>query len=556
MPTVALIVTDLSQSWLGLPSRLLERLNEETVLQRTVQRAARVNAVERIILVHPAGQNPDQHVSEAGLDKPVTCFPVEGGLTDPYLPHWQAARKWALTCWRGGLGESPVWDELLPAGPLAAALAAYKAEAGLVVRAEWCLFDPALGQAQLEKHLESPEGLSLTFTQAPPGLSPLVIGRPVLEQMSEHHASFGSILGYNALYPRMDPISRDANIPIPASVRDCHRRFIYETPRSMTLIDAIADHLGPELDEADATAITDAARAVESAGLAPGSGWLPQQATLELTPRREVAGPITPQGHVTFERADLDPAVAREVFQELGAVGDVAVTLGGLGDALLHPDWAHLVQAGRDAGLLGIGIETDLLCSREALERMLALPLDLVHVRLNADRVATYQEAMGVDRFSEVMANLQYLLEQRDQTVDDKNREPGRPWLVLSLAKTDATLEDLESFFERWSRGLGCHPVIAPAATGCGQMPAMEPVAMQPPRRTPCRQLGSRLTILADGTVALCDQDWQGRAALGRVGERSLPAIWRGVAPVQAAHHEGRYAELAICGECDQWHRP
>ncbi|WP_348246604.1 SPASM domain-containing protein, partial [Salmonella enterica] len=59
------------------------------------------------------------------------------------------------------------------------------------------------------------------------------------------------------------------------------------------------------------------------------------------------------------------------------------------------------------------------------------------------------------------------------------------------------------------------HAVIEPACTGCGAMPDLAPVPMTPPRRRPCRQLGRRMTILSDGTVAGCDQDWRGEAAVG-----------------------------------------
>lgn len=549
MTAIALIVCNLDKTPLGVPARLSDQLHGQNILQHTLTRVDRITGLDRIVIVHPDNQNPQPLLGDSQMRTPVSCFAATG-MDEPKDKHWASARKWALTCWRGGLGSATAYDELLPAGPLSQAMQAHDADTALLVRAEWCFFDTELAQAQLDRHLEEPEAYKLAFTQAPPGLSAVVCNKDVLSQFAQHHAGFGKALGYNPRHPHVDPIGREVNIAVPASVRDTFRRFIYDMPRSAEHMQAIADLLGDELDTADAAAITRTSKQVDAAN--PDGPWqrLPQQVTLELTPRREVAGPITPQHYVQFDRQDMDVDLAKRIVAQLGETGDIVLTLGGLGDALLHPHWQEIVTAAHDAGVLGICIETDLLCDEQTLDAILALPVDVLSIRLNADRSATYHQVMGEDRFGQVARNLQYLFDAR------KERDAtGLPWIVPRLIKTEDTLGDLESFFDRWVLASG-HAMIEPARTGCGLMPDLGPMPMAPPRRRPCRQLANRMSILSNGQVALCDQDWQGSASLGDTRIASLLEIWQVSKAPTSVHREQRYAELSLCSKCTEWHRP
>lgn len=549
---IALIVAD-SRYWrFGQPAQLDDRLGEATVFEHTLRRAARVSRVEQIVLVHPADQPPPALPPNLPAGKPIVTFAAPSHLYSPLDQRWVAARKWALTAWRGGLGGATVYDELLPAAVLAAAVEAHNTQAALLLRADWCLFDPAYADALIALHLEHPEAYKITFTQAPPGLSGIVTSLAVLKQFAQHQAGFGQALGYNPRAPHPDPIGRDVNHPIPALVRDTNRRFIYDTPRSRALLTALAQQLGPRLDEADALTLAQACRDLEADDPAWHLQWLPQQVTLELTPRRPVDGPITPQHYVTFDRPDMDTDLALRIIDQLGQAelgGDIALLLGGLGDALLHPDWDRIILSAREAGVMGLGVETDLLCSRDAIDRLLELPLDVLSIRLNADTADTYRQVMGPDAFGQLAEHLQYLVSRQRQ------KEDGLPWIVPRLIKTSQTLKDMESFFDRWVMAVG-HAVIEPSRAGCGLMPQLSPVPMAPPRRRPCRQLAQRMTILSDGQVALCDQDWLAQAPLGDAHTQPLIDIWRRVRQPLESHLAGRFDEPALCAACSEWHRP
>ncbi|MCX5662798.1 MAG: SPASM domain-containing protein [Planctomycetota bacterium] len=559
---IAILPTDLDRGPLGLPSRLAHVVAGRTVLAHAVARLARVGNIDAIYLVHPAGQDPLPLLGDLKSPHKIHALAIpEGSAVDEHAASRRVARRWAPHAWRGGLGGSTCFDELLPAAPLQQAMAHAHVDSALVVGADWMLLDPDLCQRVLALQLEHAEALQLTFSQAPPGLCGVAVGEKFVRQLVDSPGgTIGQVLAYLPSRPQADPIGRDVCLQVDGAVRSCARRFVYDAPRAMAMIDALAERFGDAINEADASALVAAVTDLERSRPA-GWGALPRAITLELTPRRSVNGPITPQHHVAIDRPDLDVDLARRIVGQLGADADTTLTLGGLGDALLHPHWPEIVEAARAAGVASIAVETDLLVEPDALARLLDLSVDLVSIRLNADRAATYEKVMGVDGFSKVIANLQALYGQRGErwergrALGIDGLPPGLPWLMPRMVKTADTLPDMETFFDKWTHLMGL-AVIEPATSGCGLMPDQSPVAMAPPRRTPCRQLGERMTIHSDGRVARCDQDWLGRAAAGDARTTPLAEIWQSMNELRSAHREGRWESLPLCGGCREWHRP
>lgn len=517
---LALIVVDLETNRLGGPSFVAD------VLPRTVRRVAQVRGVDGIVLVHPPGQDPAALVD---IDVKTT----EADLRDDHTPSIIAARKWALTAWRGGLGGATCYDELLPAAMHVKALKQHGDSSALVVGGDWALVDPDLCSGVAALHLSDPDSLQMTFCQAPPGLAGVAIGLDLLEQFAENNTGFGRLLAYNPQRPQPDPIGRDVCVQIDAAVRGSMRRYIYDVAASRALIDALPD--------ADANTVCTTDIDLPAA--------LPQQMTLELSAHRDAKGELVPQHHIDLQRDAMDADRAIELAGQLAKRDDALLTLGGLGDALRHPRWRDVVDAAHDAGVFGICIETDLLVERDVLDELLASPVDVISVRINADTAETYAALMmpgESHRFDQVLDNIEYLLRNR--------RLPGYPWIAPRLIKTAATLKDMETFFERWMTFCG-QAVIEPAVTGLGLIPDRAPVDMSPPRRFACRQLPRRLTVHADGRVPRCDQDWLARGCAGNADE-GLETLWQNMQPLRAAHAEGKWNELELCSGCREWHRP
>ncbi|MEM1213624.1 MAG: SPASM domain-containing protein [Planctomycetota bacterium] len=506
-----------------------------------LQRALTPPSITAAVLIVPTTDAGASAWAGLELPKPVHVFP-HPALDQPLHPdRTAAARRFAPHAWRGGLGQATLYDELMPALPLADALDHFDEDAALIARLDWCCLDPGLAEQQLAVHLDAPEAMKLTFTQAPPGLSPLVTSRTVLRDFAEHDAGPGDALRYNPKKPTIDPIGREANIPINASIRDHARRFIADTPDALARLTRLADHLGDRFPTADAELLTATNAKLEADDFRSTQPLdLPRELHLELTPRRTALGPITPQHHLPelLERPDLDPSLARSLFDQLGPLGDAVLYLGHHGEPTLHPEFINLVHAARDAGIPTIALQTDLLLEREDALALLDLPVDAIQIRLNADTAAVYEAEMGLDRFKQAADNTLALLHER------QNRSATTPWIIPSLTKVTGTLKDMESFFERWVTVCG-HALIEPFPTANGVIPARFPVDMTPPKPDPARfRVKHRLTVLADGSVTPCRHDLLGRASLGNANDAPLVELYARLPDLTDAQAE------ALCWRC------
>lgn len=544
---VAVLIADPSSNGLGLPATFDSPFGATTVLGHVLARLSRCRRLDGIVVVHNGeGVNvplpDDPHVRRM-----VRLHAAGGGLHDPMRRVRLAARRFSPTSWRGGIREMTCYDEVLRTPAMREALEAADASAGLIVGAHWPLVDPALCDSVIERHREAPEHHRLVFTQAPPGLVGCLITTDLLGELDENHLSIGALLGYQPRRPQPDAIGKDVCVGIEPDLRNCRARFTCDAPRWRRLLDAIAEGADPDkLLTMEAVEAARSAAAVEHDRVQ----LAPRQVTLELTPRRSPTGPILPQSHVELDREPISLERAREIMGEITREPDVALTLGGLGDPLEHPQWSEVVRAAAQAGVWGIHLETDLLVDQPRLESLLELPIDVLSVRLNADTAQTYGRVMGIDGFDRVLDNIQWLLNHRGA-----EGRPPLPWIVPRMIKTRQNVHEMENFFDRWVSLCG-HAVIEPATTGCGLMPDGGFVNMAPPRRRACRQLGTRISIHSDARVAQCSEDWRGQAAAGDLHSGSLTSAWQATQALRQAHEQGRWEQSPLCAKCREWHRP
>lgn len=517
-----------------------------TVLGHTLLRLARVEGLAQIVLLHgPEIKTPTDLPTDGALNQKLVIHEVADGLADKATAARRSARHFSPRAWRGGLGGATIWDEILAPAAMVEALDHVNANTALIVGADWPLVDPTLCDALIERHLSEHEQLKLVFNQAPPGLSGCVVNQDLLKELAASGAMIGTLLDYQPRIPQGDPIGKAPCVQISAGLRDAGLRVTYDRQRYASPLQSLNEQLN-----ADDLLNLPVASAIEQLKEgAPDQSASPNALTLELTTARKTQGPLAPAAHeIDITRSEITVETARAIFKQLTHQDDITLTLGGLGDPLLHPEWEAIVMAAHEAGVRGIHIRTDLLVDQSVLERLIQLPIDVVSVNLNADTPATYQALMGVDGHARVVQNLEWLINHRNSA-----GHAALPWLAPRFAKTQANVDELEDFFDRWTYYAG-HAIVESPSTGAGAVADLSVMPMQPPVRFACRQLHRRMTVHCDGAVAMCDEDWRGDECLG--GGDDLAGAWAAGRALYDQQGTGDYSGSKVCAGCVQWHRP
>lgn len=461
----------------------------------------------------------------------------------PHLDAISAARRWS-DGWRGGLFQTCEFDRGFHGIWIREILTSAQADAVLLVDPSAALVDPDLIDS-LINHAAVNTETDLCFSQAAPGLSGVLLRKPLIEQLATGGSHPGTLLAYRPDLPMRDPIAMPSCAPIATGLaRTCHR-FALDSVRQIDRIINATVHLNGELPS------TEAEQLLHLLDGSPEAFALPREIVVELTPRR-IARPIfSPAAHAKIDRPDLSLAAAKQLFAEFAAADDARIVFAGVGDPLLHPEFPQIVQSARDAGINAIAIETDLIeIDPQLLDRIAELPIDIISINFPAITAKTYHAVMAIDGLKPAMENLARLIHQR------QTKSRGTPLLVPTFVKTPANFAEMEGWYDHWLRTLGC-AVIAGPTDFAGQIPDASLVQMEPPRRKPCARIARRLSILSNGQIVACEQDFLGRHPLGRIGENSITDIWTGTMAAMRRDHAGdQWHVHPLCRGCKDWHRP
>ena len=208
-------------------------LDGTVILRRTVERLLAVQRVETVFVLVPPGQlEPCKKLLER-CDVEVRAHQVD---PPPWARLVKAARKWSLDGWRGGLGGTCSFDEYVDCRLLAGLLGIVKADAVLAFPPGAPFFDPGLADGMIQLLFDADEQVRLTFAQAPPGVTGLVLRADLIKELVEKSAPIGWVFGYLPDSPHKDLIFQSCCYSVPAALRYASARLFADTDRSMETI--------------------------------------------------------------------------------------------------------------------------------------------------------------------------------------------------------------------------------------------------------------------------------------------------------------------------------
>lgn len=455
-----------------------------------------------------------------------------------------AAARW-LDGWRGGLLQTCDFDRGFHAGWMAEVMNEQGADAVVLVDPSSGLVDPAL-LSETVAHAEVHADEGMVFTPAAPGLNGIVVRKGLLERLTQAGQHPGRLLAYLQEQPGKDPIALDCCAPVPTPVARTGRRFKLDTVRQV-------HRLGREMEALNGQLVrTGAEEMVRRAESDLGVDDLPREVVVELNTDRSTR-PIWWAGrYQKIDRPAMSVETAERLFAGLAEMPDTRVTLAGVGDPLLHPEFREIVAAARSAGLQAIHVETDLLgVGEERVAGLASMGVDVVSFHVPAVTQETYAKVMGADGYLEVLENLKRLVSRR--------HEAGRgvPLIVPTFVKCRENLGEMEVWYDQWLRVLGSAVIVGPSARGGAVPEDVGVAAMEPPKRRPCARLWNRVTVLSDGGIAKCEEDVSGAETIGRVGDLSMKDVWAGsLERYRERHRAGGWDQCGSCGGCHEWHRP
>lgn len=539
----AIIAVDPERSDLGIARRLDERFYGESVLACVVRRLARCAGLDDIILLAPEGCDRAliEHASRSSQGIHVTIEPMS--MEEARSERQRAvaaARRWSDTSWRGGIGGASVYDEIMRPKAMLRAMERHQLAGALVVGSDWALVDPG-GKtgcgAIIEQFRERPDARPIVFSQCPPGLCGCVVSRSFLQQMAAgtRGSMIGAVLSYMPHLPQLDPISTDLCVKVPMRIRSSQARFTFDTQHRRDVLRGVFEGRGEEVHQYDAQAVVSHYDEWADSELERFGDCLPMCIEMELTTDRGIEWYLNgvQSVHDGCEREPMSLDRVARIIEQAAERDDVAITLGGAGDPLLHPQFPEIVRLIHDAGVSAIHVVTDLVDGFTDADQLLDLPIDVLSVRLNADREEQYRRLTKSDRFQGVVSSLESLINLRGNRSGDMG-QLALPWIVPSIWRCAATLEDMKNLYDRWMYFVNAASIepppwlslLARIRADRAAVQAGEVLQLNWPRAVVAREARRWMCIRSDGQVEVDAFDWRSPGTAGSVMDRQLGELW------------------------------
>ncbi|MGH7625941.1 MAG: radical SAM protein [Gemmatimonadaceae bacterium] len=265
-----------------------------------------------------------------------------------------------------------------------------------------------------------------------------------------------------------------------------------------------------------------------------------------------------------FPRGRMDDELFDKVIGEIAAHAEVKTFVPMLQNEPLL-DRKLFERIGRFKALTQGRVTVELvtngaLLTDENIEAMRSCGLDVLDISLDALSRDVYEKIrIGLD-FDAVLGGVERVLRA--------NLAHTRVYVRLVRVRDNAA--EVKSFARHW-RKRGVAVFVYTANNRVGALPAFDEALRIPQSDVSLRQRAGRrivrawlghcpapfasASILHDGTVLLCTQDWARRELLGNVRFATLAEIWNGerMREIRRLVHQRRYEELPSCRECSLW---
>lgn len=254
----------------------------------------------------------------------------------------------------------------------------------------------------------------------------------------------------------------------------------------------------------------------------------------------------------------MDNELYLRILDELQAADSLrGLVLMHQNEPLLDPDLPKRIQLAKQVLVPRIPVLTvtnGSLLNSQRINELVEAGVDEVHVSIDAISESTFRKVRpGLD-YGTVVANTHALL--------DRSRT-GQ--VTVRFLKQRANIGEEKEFAVYW-RTHGAHVSISEASNRAGTVQEFKQVSrecgrvllsgnhrsLMRPFPMVCTAPFLRLSILWDGRIPACCEDWLNRVIVGDLSSQSLETIWHGE-PMN--HHRrllwsGQYDERVGCGIC------
>lgn len=194
--------------------------------------------------------------------------------------------------------------------------------------------------------------------------------------------------------------------------------------------------------------------------------------------------------------------------------------------------------------------------NRSKIDVLFKNQVDYLNICLDGATAATAETVRVGLKLNEIESNIHQLLSERS------SRNVDYPKLRVGMIKIPENISESESFIKKWD-GVADYVGLDGYSNRVGSLDQKyknENTEEHDTQHQPkaCVLPFKEMTLLSDGSVVLCCNDWNGEYVVGNVNNNSLDEIWHSMklAHVRKMHKNGTGDKIDLCRSCNYWQSP
>jgi radical SAM protein with 4Fe4S-binding SPASM domain len=260
---------------------------------------------------------------------------------------------------------------------------------------------------------------------------------------------------------------------------------------------------------------------------------------------------MCPRMYMKGSRGFMSMSIFKKVIDEISIHKNITLVPFFRGEPLLHPDFTEMMTYSKINRISPIQLTTNATMLTEDIARTL-IDIELDFISFSVDSVDNdmYNKIRKGSDLQEVIKNIEMFCDLK------KKRCRSKPEIQVSVVKTENTVDRLDDFITFWQERVDRVRVYEEhSKDGIYGSLSEDRNFNNTLKRQPCLKPFNDFVIYWDGSVALCNHDWDRIDTIGNVNHDTIEDIWNNkmYRTIRKAHIHDHNLLEELCRKCDHW---
>lgn len=280
----------------------------------------------------------------------------------------------------------------------------------------------------------------------------------------------------------------------------------------------------------------------------------PERVTVELTNRCNVSCTFCHRNSFDMKLGDMSFELYKKIIDEMSQHKPIKLVPFFRGESILHPQFIECMEYAKKRGIGPIQLFSNgLNFNKEIAEKVIEAGVDFISFSLDTLNTEIYKKSRLLGDLDVSMENVKAF-----GILCRQYRKAGKavPEVQVSTVDLEVYHSEQQAFIDYWKQYVDIVRVYEEHDENGGFVnPEVSKALGCISERRPCHKLYRDMIIYWDGSVALCNYDWNNQMEIGNVNRNSLSEIWNSekYKKIRNMHETDSIDKEIICSKCEHW---